>query len=95
MCLTEQWLKDAQASVYNIDDYSKFIPCNRSWGPRGGVGLYLYKKFKYRVPLKDSLRVTNSWSFTADKFSGYFYISMWKAFFKKWVLRMVARIIES
>ena len=46
--LTETWLEgDAQASMYNIDAYSKLIPCNRSWGPRGGVDLYLDKKCKY------------------------------------------------
>ena len=48
--------EDAQASMYKIDGYSKFIPGNRSWGPRGGVGLYLDKNFKYRVLLRYTIR---------------------------------------
>ena len=53
---TETWLGgDAQSSVYNIDGYSNFIPC-KSWAPRGGVGIYLDKEFKYPVLLKDTVR---------------------------------------
>ena len=56
---TETWLEEErQAKLYKLPGYHNLIPCNRSWGTRGGVGLMLDKKLKYRVLLKDT---THEW----------------------------------
>ena len=39
-----------------LNGYQKHIACNRSWGPRGGVGVMLQEGVKFRVILKDTVR---------------------------------------
>ena len=47
---TETWL------LYRLKGYQKLIACNRSRGPRGGVGVMLQEGIKFRVILKDTVR---------------------------------------
>ena len=55
--VTETWLtKDSNEAVFNMEGYHKLITCNRSWGERGGVALYLSTDFQYRVLKKDTER---------------------------------------
>ena len=42
IALTETWLgQDSNDAVFNIEGYHKLVTCNRSWGDRGGVSLYI------------------------------------------------------
>ena len=54
---TETWLREEkEAELYRLKGYQKLIACNRSWGPRGGVGIMLQEGIKFKVILKDTVR---------------------------------------
>ena len=57
IALTETWLdQDSNDAVFNIEGYHKLVTCNRSWGDRGGVSLYIKNDLQFRVIKKDTER---------------------------------------
>ena len=57
IALTETWLdQDSNDAVFNIEGYHKLVTCNRSWGDRGGVSLYIRNDLQFRVIKKDTER---------------------------------------
>ena len=57
IALTETWLgQDSIDAVFNIEGYHKLVTCNRSWGDRGGVSLYIRNDLQFRVIKKDTER---------------------------------------
>ena len=57
IALTETWLgRDSNDAVFNIEGYHKLVTCNRSWGDRGGVLLYIRNDLQFRVIKKDTER---------------------------------------
>ena len=54
---TETWLQqEKEEELYRFKGYQKLIACNRSWGPRDGVGIMIQEGIKFRVILKDTVR---------------------------------------
>ena len=54
---TETWLNDSSdLKKFDLKGYHELIACNRSFGERGGVALWLDKNFSYRVALNDTVR---------------------------------------
>ena len=57
IALTETWLsKDSNDAAFNIEGYHELVTCNRSWGARGGVSLYVRTDLLFRVLKKDTER---------------------------------------
>ena len=57
IALTETWLEDYHdIEQFTLPGYHKLLTCNRSDGTRGGVAIWLDKKFKYHVVVKDTVR---------------------------------------
>ena len=57
MALTETWLgQESNDAVFKIEGYHKLVTCNRSWGDRGGVSLYIRNGLQFRVIKKDTER---------------------------------------
>ena len=61
IAFTETWSdNDSNENVFEIEEYYKPVTCNRSWGTRGGVMLYIKSGLQFRVLKKDTER-NGSW----------------------------------
>ena len=56
LAFTETWLTESSnLNKHNLEGYHKLVTCNWSDGNRGGVGLFIDKRFAYQVQLKDTV----------------------------------------